>query len=37
MAREERDIASQEAITITVFRRVRELLSGQGRVEGAYD
>jgi protein ImuB len=36
-ARDEWDIALQEAAGITLFRLVRDLLSGQWRVEGSYD
>jgi protein ImuB len=36
-ARDEWDIALQEASGITLYRLVRDLLSGQWRVEGNYD
>jgi protein ImuB len=36
-ARDEWDIALQEATGITLYRLVRDLLSGQWRVEGNYD
>ncbi len=36
-ARDEWDIALQEAAGITLYRLVRDLLSGQWRVEGSYD
>jgi len=36
-ARDEWDIALQEASGITLYRLVRDLLSGQWRVEGSYD
>jgi protein ImuB len=36
-ARDEWDIALQEATGITLYRLVRDLLSGQWRVEGSYD
>ena len=36
-ARDEWDIALQESTGITLYRLVRDLLSGQWRVEGSYD
>jgi protein ImuB len=36
-ARDEWDIALQEATGITLYRLVRDLLSGQWRLEGSYD
>jgi hypothetical protein len=36
-ARDEWDIAVQEAISITLYRLVRDLLSGLWRLEGSYD
>jgi len=36
-ARDEWDIALQEANSITLYRLVRDLLSGQWQVEGSYD
>jgi protein ImuB len=36
-ARDEWDIALQEATDITLYRLVRDLLSGQWRLEGSYD
>ena len=36
-ARDEWDIALQEATGITLYRLVRDLLNGQWRVEGSYD
>jgi len=36
-ARDEWDIALQEPAGITLYRLVRDLLSGQWRIEGSYD
>ena len=36
-SRDEWDIAFQEATGITLYRLVRDLLSGQWQVEGSYD